>query len=160
MADRLRLRIAGCDEAHTRGLSLARRTGFRPLPGRGRYRPVAETSDRSRTSRDDSLSAEGLTGDARWVCGRCVHSSIWRSMMCWATGRGALASDGLPPDHCQRDIVDVSEGQRVHTRTTLPGVTLPSPSTPTGPPSVCRKSPRSRFSVRQTMPPAPRRAGC
>ena len=27
MADRLRLRIAGCDEAHTRGLYLARRTG-------------------------------------------------------------------------------------------------------------------------------------
>ena len=57
MADRLCLRIAGCDEAHTRGLYLARRTGLRPLPGRGRYRPVAETSDRSRTSLDDSLSA-------------------------------------------------------------------------------------------------------
>ena len=28
--------------------------GFRPLPGRCRYRPVAETSDRSRTSLDDS----------------------------------------------------------------------------------------------------------
>ena len=41
-----------------------------------------------------------------------------------------------------------------------PGVTLPSPSIPTGPPSVCRRSPRSRFSFRQTMPPAPRRAGC
>ena len=54
MADRLRLRIAGCDEAHTRGLYLARRTGFRPLPGRCRYRPVADTSDRSRTSLDDS----------------------------------------------------------------------------------------------------------
>ena len=57
MADRLCLRIAGCDEAHTRGLSLARRAGLRPLPGRGRYRPVAETSDRRRTSLDDSLSA-------------------------------------------------------------------------------------------------------
>ena len=44
--------------AHTRGLSLARRTGFRPLPSRCRYRPVAETSDRNRTSLDDSLSAE------------------------------------------------------------------------------------------------------
>ena len=43
MADRLRLRIAGCDEAHTRGLYLARRTGLRPLPDRGRYRPVADT---------------------------------------------------------------------------------------------------------------------
>ena len=58
MADRLRLRIAGCDEAYTRGLYLARRTGFRPLPSRCRYRPVAEMSDRSRTSLDDSLSAE------------------------------------------------------------------------------------------------------
>ena len=34
----------------------ARRTGLRPLPGRGRYRPVAETSDRSRTSLDETLT--------------------------------------------------------------------------------------------------------
>ena len=32
-------------------------------------------------------------------------------MIGWATGSGALVSDGPPTDHCQRDIVGVSEGQ-------------------------------------------------
>ena len=59
-------------------------------------------------------------------------------------------------------VHDHGQGQRVHSRATLPvpGVTLPSRSTPTGPPSVCRKSLRSRFPFRQTVPPVRRRAGC
>ena len=90
------LRIAGCDEAHTRGLHLARGAGLRPLPGRGRYRPVAAAGGERLQSRDrqdrsirpmmfvpprDTIAAVAGGMDlALW--------SLRRHRSCWFAARG------------------------------------------------------------------------
>ena len=68
-------------------------------------RPCCPTSERCGSDRPLNTKrfvtalpvCVGLTS-LTWVCRAVCSSSIWRPDH-WATGSGALASDGLPTDH-------------------------------------------------------------